>query len=378
MDTGMVKKRFGSLLLVALLVSTFGISVGKAFAIDEVFYSGNDILYFNPDEKACTSTSIATSGDAAGNAFNFLVSKGLNGLQSAAVLGNLQQESGINPKALNSGSGAYGIAQWLGGRKTKLLAKPFYNEANPDPAKEMQVQLEYLWEELQGSEKGSLDALKSASTTNVRELAVIFGEAFERYGPNEEGKRAEYAENFSKQFGNTSTSTGGECGVPAGEFVYYSQMDPKWGSKPYGAAGNIAEAGCGPTSLAMIIATLKDKSVTPDQVAEAGAANGSAGANVGTYHGPLLEAAKKKWGIQYQDMSSAPIDIIIQKVKEGNLIYMGGKGPAPFTAGGHIVVLRGVTPEGKLVIGDPYRNGADVYDPSVIDAYRGVAYSITK
>ncbi|WBF81241.1 hypothetical protein FMLHJGGC_00190 [Staphylococcus phage BSwM-KMM1] len=35
-------------------------------------------------------------------------------------MGNLKQESNLDPKAVNQSSGAFGIAQWMGDRKAGL------------------------------------------------------------------------------------------------------------------------------------------------------------------------------------------------------------------------------------------------------------------
>ena len=48
--------------------------------------------------------------------------------------------------------------------------------------------------------------------------------------------------------------------------VSYLQTDPKWGSLDYSAPGEkttIAASGCGPTAMAMVLATWADMSVTP-------------------------------------------------------------------------------------------------------------------
>ena len=134
-------KRLIALFLAALMITSVGLSTSKVLAIDEIFYSGNDILFYNPDDKTCSTTNIAASGDNKGNAFNFFVSKGIPAIKSAAIVGNLQQESNVEPRALNSSSGAYGIAQWLGGRKTELLKLDYYTSGATDPTKELQVQL---------------------------------------------------------------------------------------------------------------------------------------------------------------------------------------------------------------------------------------------
>ena len=370
-------KRIIPIFLLVIAITSSIITAGKAFAVDEVFYSNNNILFYNPDDKTCRSTEIATSANNIGNAYNFFVSKGYTAVQSAAIVGNLKQESGVEPRALNKTSDAYGIAQWLGGRKEALFAKPFYQADSRDPSKELQVQLEYLIEELAGSEKASSEALKSATSTDVKELAIIFGESFERYGEGEEGKRAQFAQEIYKQYGSTESVSQANCAAGLGNFVVYSQKDPKWASHPYGSS-TITRSGCGPSSMAMIVATLADKSVTPVDTADLGAKNGSFIEGVGTAHVPLIKAAAEKWGLTYSDISGQSIDTAIDVVKAGGLVYMSGQGPAPFTESGHIVVMRGITDDGKIIIADPWRNGADVYDKNTITSYRASTFAITK
>ncbi|MGA3453056.1 phage tail tip lysozyme, partial [Lactiplantibacillus pentosus] len=67
---------------------------------------------------------------------------------AAGILGVLQLESRLDPKSVNSSSGATGLAQWLGGRKDKLedLA---HKESKP--ATNLGVQLDYLDQELNSS-----------------------------------------------------------------------------------------------------------------------------------------------------------------------------------------------------------------------------------
>ena len=49
--------------------------------------------------------------------------------------------------------------------------------------------------ELYGSESRAREVfITNSESASVGQLAVIFGEAYERYGPNEEGRRAEFAE----------------------------------------------------------------------------------------------------------------------------------------------------------------------------------------
>ena len=116
-------------------------------------YIKNDINITNPNSQICSTQNTATgelSGENVEKVLKFFTGKGLTLVQAAAVAGNLQQESRIDPSALNS-IGAFGIAQWLGGRRTNLEKKPNYST--------IEGQLEYLWEELNGAENAGLKVL---------------------------------------------------------------------------------------------------------------------------------------------------------------------------------------------------------------------------
>lgn len=187
---------------------------------------------------------------------------------------------------------------------------------------------------------------------------------------------------YFKQSNNVELSSSDAGRNPLGEFVYYSQKDPRW--KLYGPNNegiSIYESGCGPTSLSMIIATFNDSSVTPQMMADAGYANGSLLPGVGTVHAPLLEAAKDKgWIGDPVDLGNRSIEELMDFVKSGGLIYMSGRGPAPFTSAGHLVVMRDAdTTAGTITIADPWRGEADVYSKDVVDTYRSdVNWGFTK
>ena len=104
-------------------------------------------------------------------AMEFFQSKGLSAYHSAGIVGNLLGESNLNPEALNPTSKAYGIAQWLGDRKKKLIAK-YGNKPT------FEQQLEFVWEELNSSEKSAYNKL--LQTKNVDEAINSFMKHFER------------------------------------------------------------------------------------------------------------------------------------------------------------------------------------------------------
>ena len=83
----------------------------------------------------------------------------LTDYQIAGIVGNLMGESKLNAKAVNPTSGAFGYAQWLGDRKKKLFAKYGNN-----PTEEQQ--LEFIWEELNTSERRAFEELLQTKTVD--------------------------------------------------------------------------------------------------------------------------------------------------------------------------------------------------------------------
>jgi hypothetical protein len=109
--------------------------------------------------------------------YNNLIGQGLTPAQASGVVGNFIQESNVNP---NEPGG--GIAQWIGGRWTALVA---YAQSVGQPANSLTAQLGYLWTELNGPEKASLTALKA--TTTPAAAATSFQNNFERCRPDAPG-----------------------------------------------------------------------------------------------------------------------------------------------------------------------------------------------
>ncbi len=102
--------------------------------------------------------STTLSGDTnAEKIFNYLMDNaGLTDKQAAGAVGSMMLESGgntlnIDPTAENPSSHAYGIAQWLGSRKTGL--DKFASENNGDIS-DLTIQVQYLVQEMEGDING--------------------------------------------------------------------------------------------------------------------------------------------------------------------------------------------------------------------------------
>lgn len=100
-------------------------------------------------------------------AFDFLVHvKGWKPHQAAAIVGRLQQESGLNPDAVGDNGTAFGLAQWRGERNVRRLR--FHRERGNDP-KDVFAELDFVDWEMRNYEKEAFQTISAART--VQEAA---------------------------------------------------------------------------------------------------------------------------------------------------------------------------------------------------------------
>ena len=139
---------------------------------------------------------------------------------------------------------------------------------------------------------------------------------------------------------------------PAGnaKIPYYNQTDRRWGAESYGNS-TIASGGCGPTSLAMVVAGLTgNRSITPKTTANWSEENGCRAEGAGSYWS-LMTAGGKAFGLKVEAVSRANPNKIVQALSKGYPV-IAAMGRGHFTKGGHFIVLRGVMDDGKIVVYD--------------------------
>lgn len=135
------------------------------------------------------------------------------------------------------------------------------------------------------------------------------------------------------------------------EVTYFNQMDKRWSREPYGRTGTIGETGCGPTSLAMVVSSLTNRTVTPLEMANWAFQNGYKCEGNGSYHS-LIPAGAKHFGLQVEGVGVKDAQKLVDALSQGKLVIaIMSKGH--FTSGGHYIVLRGVTEDGKILVADP-------------------------
>ena len=131
--------------------------------------------------------------------------------------------------------------------------------------------------------------------------------------------------------------------------ISYLQTDPRWANVDYSARGEkttIGKSGCGPTAMAMVLATWADKSVTPKSECAWALAHGYKAPHQGTYYG-YFAAAAKRYGLYCRMLNGANIygnpnskyhAEAKAAVDRGNLV-IACMGRGLWTSSGHFVLV---------------------------------------
>ena len=135
------------------------------------------------------------------------------------------------------------------------------------------------------------------------------------------------------------------------DLIYFMQSDPRWAEKNYGPQNCIAIYGCGPTVLSMLVSTFTEQVIQPDEMAQWCYQNGFFSPNSGSYHSVIPEGAKA-WGLKSKVLTEPTYDAIRKELSNDRVIVLlMGKGH--FTEGGHFLIVRNITLDGKLLLADP-------------------------
>ena len=133
--------------------------------------------------------------------------------------------------------------------------------------------------------------------------------------------------------------------------VYFNQTEEPWGSMPYGTS-TIGAAGCGPTSMPIVISTLTGKIVNPQTTCAFSMNNGEYVPGAGTAHSFIGNAASN-WGLTCERVGKDRMDYVVQSLKEGKMVVEICEAYTITGSGsGHFIVLTGVTRDGYITIAD--------------------------
>lgn len=110
--------------------------------------------------------------------WDYLIAHGYSKIQAAAIIGNLYQESGVNPSRVESNGVGIGLVQWSFGRRTQLED---YAKSKGKSWTDLETQLEFLDMELKGGKQLSGQYLQTFKNPySVNEAVEAFCWGFER------------------------------------------------------------------------------------------------------------------------------------------------------------------------------------------------------
>lgn len=164
---------------------------------------------------------------------------------------------------------------------------------------------------------------------------------------------------FTKE-GELETLSGGLV-----DLIYYNQGEEPWASGRYGP-DPISGYGCGPTAMAMIVSSLSGELVNPIEMAQLAYEAGYCAPGSGSYLS-IVEGVAETFGLVIEDWEITTPQNLYQALVSGHMfVALMGKGH--FTNSGHFIVLRGVTLDGKILVGDPNSRERSLvaWDPELI------------
>lgn len=192
-----------------------------ATAFDADFYGSNDIMFYDETSSVCGGSSESDgagvdggdgsiSGDfskpknitlkGANNAekvMNYLLDQGFSVAAASGLMGNFAVESEFRPAVANyEGSGAFGLAQWLGPRLETLKK---YGGSKYDT---LEVQVQFIFYELQTTEKSSVGV---KNQTTPRGAAAFWHKEYERAPGQGDEKRMSAAQRIHDQWERSKT-----------------------------------------------------------------------------------------------------------------------------------------------------------------------------
>lgn len=272
-----------------------------AATYDKDFFSQNNILFYDTrciDSPSDSRVQLAGNGNTE-KILNFFMRKGLTLAQAAGIVGNMMQESGLNPAIIQGGQMAddsytpvsgvgFGLVQWTsGGRQQNLVS---YMKGLGVGMTDLSGQLGFAWKELSESYGDTLRKLKSAS--NPVDAAVAVHDGYEVSADSPDQVR-------SVRGGNAQA-------------VYDKYKDAPALAGATASTEMTPSTGDGSTAVA---ATTLDGSSSPSCDSSGGAVEGDIIKTVQAYAWPTFTAGKT-------DQQPAYSAAVAKAVKEGR--YVGG------------------------------------------------------
>ena len=149
------------------------------------------------------------------------------------------------------------------------------------------------------------------------------------------------------------------------DVTYFCQSSDEWKDFPYGT-DTIGPYGCGPTAMAIAVASMTDTDTDPAVMAAWAVEHGYWARRSGSYHSIVLGTARS-FGILAEPFTSREADDLLDALSQGKML-VALMGAGHFTIGGHFILLRGVTMDGQVLVADPnsLENSLAFWNPQLI------------
>ncbi|MDE6590074.1 MAG: C39 family peptidase [Oscillospiraceae bacterium] len=134
------------------------------------------------------------------------------------------------------------------------------------------------------------------------------------------------------------------------DVTYFCQSDDQWKDLPYGT-DTIGPYGCGPTVMAITVASLTDTETDPAVMSDWAVEHGYWARRSGSYNS-IVQGTARSFGILAEPFPSREADDVLDTLRQGKML-VALVGPGHFTNGGHFILLRGITPDGEVLVADP-------------------------
>lgn len=129
---------------------------------------------------------------------------------------------------------------------------------------------------------------------------------------------------------------------------YYNQTEEPWGSQTYGPVDLIADTGCGPTVLAMVVSTLSEEAVTPKEMADWAYENGYCSIGSGSFH-TLIGEGLSSFGFSNH---AAQTEEEVKEALQNHQLVIALMGEGHFTGSGHFILLCDIDEKDTVFVAD--------------------------
>ena len=167
--------------------------VQPAYATEVIDPMSNDITFYDPTSTACSTTSSPLSTGLLTTdlktrertILQFFTGKGLTLAQASGFVGNMMQESTLHSDIIQGGATApanytpvngvgFGLVQWTYTSRQAPLVQ--LAQSSNRPITDMGLQLDYVWQELTGPYKSTLQTLIAyPNVTPVNAAIIVHG-----------------------------------------------------------------------------------------------------------------------------------------------------------------------------------------------------------